>query len=67
MFGHQVEGSRQEEGQVAGADGRDELEDGADVLYYLESAIRLDSGVGRMIELLINEVVCLLSEAGIAR
>ena len=34
MFGHQVKGSRQKEGHVAGADGRDELEDGADVLYY---------------------------------
>jgi hypothetical protein len=43
------------------------MEAGANVLYYLESAIRLDSRVGRMIELLINEVVCLLSEAGIAR
>jgi len=43
------------------------VEAGTDVLYYLESTIRLDSGVGRMIELLINEVVCLLSEAGIAR
>lgn len=43
------------------------MEAGADVLYYLEGAVRLDSRVGRMIELLVDEVICLLPEAGIAR
>lgn len=34
MFSHEVKGSWQEESHVAGANGRDELEDGADVFDY---------------------------------